>query len=63
MAKKVDDFLTHEALHTAHICICMVDEHLATHPAITDNPEWEALAQAAMKNLFDLYQAIGAKHL
>lgn len=56
-------FGCHEALHTASILMDMVDLKLAQHPAIAAKPEWQELAEAAHRALFDLYQAIGAEHL
>lgn len=53
----------HEALHMASYFASAVDTELAEHPAITRNPEWKALADAATEKLADLYQAIGTAHL
>lgn len=53
----------HEALHMASYFASAVDTELAEHPAITRNPEWKALADAAAEKLADLYQAIGTVHL
>ena len=52
----------HEALHMAHVLTTMVEDHLWTHPAITQRPEWHALAGKAVNALADLYQAIGREH-
>lgn len=52
----------HEALHMAHVLTAMVDEQLCMHPAITQRPEWLALAEKACEALADLYQAIGQEH-
>ncbi|TIO36541.1 hypothetical protein [Mesorhizobium sp.] len=56
-------FGCHEALHMASVAADLVDTTLVQHPAVAAEPEWLALAEAAHKALFDLYQAIGAKHL
>jgi hypothetical protein len=53
----------HEAMHMASFFAASVDKNLADHPAIAQNLEWRLLAQEAVKNLADLYQAIGAKHM
>jgi hypothetical protein len=41
----------------------MVEEHLAEHPAVRANPEWDALATTAVVALTDLYHAIREAHL
>ena len=41
----------------------MVEQHLAEHPAIRANPEWEELATTAATALTDLYHAIHKAHL
>ena len=56
-------FGCHEVLHTASIMMETVSSHLADHPAILLDPEFYSLARDAHTALFDLYQAIGAKHL
>lgn len=56
-------FGCHEALHMASVAVDLVDRALLEHPAIADVPEWKALADKAHQALFDLYQAIGEKHL
>jgi len=56
-------FGCHEALHLASTFMSMVERHLADHPAIRANPEWEALATSAATALADLYHAIHKAHL
>lgn len=56
-------FGCHEALHTASIIMEMVDERLCGHPAILANPDWYRLASEAHTALYNLYQAIGERHL
>lgn len=56
-------FGCHEALHMASYLTEAVAERLMEHKAIEQNPEWFALAEKAHQALFDLYQAIGRKHL
>jgi|tagenome__1003787_1003787.scaffolds.fasta_scaffold19937253_2 hypothetical protein len=41
----------------------MVEQHLAEHPAIRANPEWDALATTAVTALADLSHAIREAHL
>jgi hypothetical protein len=55
-------FGCHEALHLASTFMNMVEEHLAEHPAVRANPEWEALATTAVRALADLYHAIREAH-
>jgi len=56
-------FGCHEALHTASIVMNLVDERLCEHPAILANPDWYRLASQAHTALYNLYQAIGARHI
>lgn len=56
-------FGCHEALHTASIVMNLVDERLASHPAVLANPDWYRLASEAHTALYNLYQAIGARHI
>jgi hypothetical protein len=51
-------FGCHEALHLARTFMIVVEQHLAVHPAVRANPEWEALATTAVRALGDLYHAI-----
>ncbi len=53
----------HEALHMASVFMDSVDRHLAEHPAVLAVPEWFRLAEEASTALFNLYQAIGDRHL
>ena len=55
-------FGCHEALHLASTFMIMIEEHLAEHPAVRANPEWDALAAAAVTALADLYHAIREAH-
>jgi hypothetical protein len=56
-------FGCHEALRLASTFMIVVEQHLAEHPAIRSNPEWEALATTAVTALADLYHAIHKAHL
>jgi hypothetical protein len=56
-------FGCHEALHTTSILVDSVGRHLLSHPTILHDPQFYALADQAHAALFELYQAIGAKHL
>jgi hypothetical protein len=56
-------FGCHEALHMAHVLGEAVAERLCEHPAVQMDSAWAALAGKAREALFQLYQAIGAKHL
>jgi hypothetical protein len=51
----------HEALHTASVLQAVVEEHLASHPAVLLDPECFALASRASEALADLYQALGRR--
>lgn len=53
----------HEALHVASVIEGMIDANLVNHPAVLLDPEIYRLAAAAHKAMFDLYQAIGARHM
>lgn len=52
----------HEALHMASVLAELVETQLAEHPAVRQNPDWQALADRAVEALADLYQAIGTLH-
>jgi hypothetical protein len=56
-------FSCHKALHLASVFMIMVEQHLAEHPAVRANPEWDALATTAVTALTDLYHAIRKAHL
>lgn len=56
-----DPFLIHEALDRAHVMLCMVEEHLGTHPAVLMYPDVREKVTAALDALADAYQLIGAK--
>ena len=56
-------FGCHEALQMASVFMDSVDRHLADHPAVLAVPEWFRLAEEASTALFNLYQAIGDRHL
>jgi hypothetical protein len=59
---KPGSFGCHEALHTASVLQAVVEEHLASHPAVLLDPECFALASRAAEILADLYQGIGRRH-
>lgn len=56
-------FGCHEALHTASMLMEMVHSHLLEHPAILLDSEFYRRARNVHSELFDLYQALGTKHL
>lgn len=56
-------FSCHEALHTTSVVMDMLDSHVCDHPSVLADPEWYRLASEASTALYNLYQAIGAKHL
>ncbi len=60
---QTDDYGRHEVLHMASFLMSAVETELVEHEAVRAEPEWLALAEAARKALFDLYQAIGLKHM
>ena len=55
-------FGCHEAPHLASTFMIMVEQHLAKHPAVRSNPEWNALATTAVTVLADLYHTIREVH-
>lgn len=56
----VDPFLVHEALDRTHVAICMVDDHILTHPFVAQRPEIRDLIEQALGSLATAYQKIGA---
>ena len=66
MARKTDEqriaacpFGIHEALHTAHVVLCMFEDHVREHPAVSERPDIAELAEVASNALAEVYQAIG----
>ncbi len=55
-------FGCHEALYLASTFRIMFEEHLAEHPAIRANPEWDALATTAARAMSDLCHSIRDAH-
>jgi hypothetical protein len=58
--EEVDAFHYHEALDRSHVILCNMSDHLEGHPVFLKHPELNAKLDAAMKNMMDLYQSIGA---
>lgn len=58
-----ESFGCHEVLQMASVFSDSVDRHLCEHPAILADPNWYRLAHEAQLALWNLYQAIGEKHL
>ncbi|TRL36372.1 hypothetical protein [Rhizobium straminoryzae] len=66
--EKPEDFLPgtfgyHEAFHMASVMIDSTESHLLDHPAILLDANLYALASKAHLAFFELYQAMGDKHL
>ena len=53
----------HEAMHMASVFGGLVEQELAEHAAIRQNPEWLALAEKSCMALYELYQKIGEVHM
>lgn len=53
----------HESLQMASVFMDSVDRHLCEHGAVLLDPGWFRLASEAQTALYNLYQAIGEKHL
>lgn len=53
----------HEAFQMTSFLANAVASELLEHGAIAQNPEWNDLAERAHQALFELYEAIGARHL
>ena len=49
----------HEALHMAHVALCIFDDHVAQHPAVAERPELSTIADRVSAAMGELYQAIG----
>lgn len=56
-----DDYLAHEALHTTHVCVCMLNDHVTSHVYVAQDTELTRLAEAAEDAIAALYQAIANK--
>lgn len=53
-------FGCHEALHSCHVMLSIIESHLANHPAILLNADWYRRVARATDELAKLYQEIGA---
>lgn len=53
----------HEALQMASVFQDSIDRHLCGHSAVLLDPEWFRLASEAHIAIYNLYQAIGERHL
>lgn len=51
----------HEALDRTHVAMCMVDDHIFTHPFVEQHPEIKAQVEQVLDALGKAYQMIGAK--
>jgi len=61
MTDSYNDGYTHEALHTTHILMEMLDTHVIDTICIEQFPDVKEAAAKAHQALFDLYQLIGTK--
>lgn len=62
--KKVNPkWFRHEALHTTHVLLSALDDHLAKHWYYQQqiNPEFNQHIDAALEHLATAYQAVGNK--
>ena len=50
----------HEALDRCHVILCILDDHLLTHPYVQSDSEVLKEVDAASKHLGKAYQLIGA---
>lgn len=60
---EIDDYSRHEALDRTSIFCNMLSNQLLDHHFIQSRPEFRMKVEAAVKQLFSVYQAIGAEHL
>lgn len=60
---ETDDYGRHEVMHMSLFLAESIESALLKHTQIKNNPEWLQLAEKAHRNLFDLYQSIGAEHM
>jgi len=63
MSVILDEFHYHEALDRASLMCDIVSESLENHPVITHHPELRARVEAAVHELFQLYQDLGTMTL
>lgn len=54
----LDKFHWHEALDRAHLALSMFDDFVASHPAVAQTPELDAMADQIGSLMADLYQRI-----
>ena len=55
----LDVFHQHEALDRTHLVLCMIDDHLLSHPFVAQHPKIEKKIKEAARCLADAYQRIG----
>jgi hypothetical protein len=56
-------FGCHELLDRTSALADQVERQIVDHPSVLLDPEWFALADAALSALHDLYQRVGDAHL
>lgn len=54
------DYGTHEAMHTAYVCLDTWCDHVQEHPRVQENKAWAAQAQKAIDEMYTLYAMIGS---
>lgn len=60
---KIDNYSYHEALDRTHIQLSNLENAPGDHPVILTNSNAKELYEKAVKNLAELYQALGRIHL
>lgn len=57
----LDAFHYHEVLHTLHIMMCNLNDHIIEHPVLDEEKEVKKEVDEALSHLFNAYQLIGNK--
>ena len=58
-AEKINPGHAHEALDRCHVILCILDDHLLTHPYVQSDSEVLKEVEAASEHLRKAYQLIG----
>ena len=51
----------YEVLDRCHIILENMEDHLLSHPAVKDNPEWQKWVEEAQSKIYTLYNNSGGK--
>ena len=56
-----DEFGYHEVLDRTHVLVCILGEHISTHPVVADDDELTELVEKIQELMMELYQSVAKK--